>query len=300
MQQAELSLIEFQNKFPNEKRCLMHIYTVRWPNGYRCPRCNHDKASYHSTRNLYQCKKCKYQASIIAGTIFHKTRIPLRKWFWMILFLGRYKSGVSIRSLQKMLKISSYKTAWAMAHKIRHAMSARDAQYQLAGLIEVDDSYFGGSKPGKRGRGAEGKSSVILAVENKGENPGFAKAYHVPQLDKETISDRLKDQFKSDTVIRSDGWRSYNGLASEDIKHEPVVGSGKAGPVNLPWVHLLISNIKGGLLGVYRGVSAKHLSRYLSEFCYRFNRRYWEPQMFDRLLFACTTSKTITYAELME
>jgi transposase-like protein len=300
MQQPELSLIEFQNKFPNEKRCLRHLFNTRWPDGYQCPRCGHDKASYHSTRHLYQCKACQYQTSIIAGTIFHKTRVPLRKWFWMIMFMGRYKSGVSIRNLQKMLKIGTYKTAWLMAHKIRHAMSTRDAEYQLAGLIEIDDSYFGGSKPGKRGRGAGGKSKVVLAVENKNDHPGFAKAYQTPHLDRESIKSRFQGHFKKDSVIRSDGWRSYNALASDSVFHESVIGSGENGARNLPWVHLLISNIKGGLRGVYRGVSSKHLSRYLAEFCYRFNRRSWENQMFDRLLFACTSSKTITYAELSQ
>lgn len=119
MQQTPMSLIEFQQKFSTEEACQQHLFSIRWPNGYRCPRCGHDKASFHSTRHLYQCQACKYQASLTAGTIFHKTRTPLKKWFWMIFLMGRQKSGVSMLSLQRMLEIKSYKTVWTMGHKIR-------------------------------------------------------------------------------------------------------------------------------------------------------------------------------------
>lgn len=158
-----MNLIEYQQKFVTEEACQQRLFRIRWPEGYRCPRCSHDQASFHSTRRLYQCKACKYQASLTAGTIFHKTRAPLKKWFWMIFLTGRQKSGVSMLSLQRMLEIKSYKTMWAIGHKIRKTMVERDAQYKLAGPIEVDDSYFGSSKPGKRGRGASGKGKVVFA-----------------------------------------------------------------------------------------------------------------------------------------
>jgi len=300
MQQKEINLLEFQNKFPTEKSCLKHLYKIRWPNGFQCPRCGHDHASYHSTRNLFQCSSCRYQTSLTAGTIFHRTRTLLRKWFWMILFIGRYKSGISIRSMQKLLNIKDYKTAWMMAHKIRHAMAARDANYQLAGLIEIDDSYFGGSKPGKRGRGASGKAKVVLAIENRDDHAGFAKASMVSEVDSDSIQRAFGSYIRKGATIRSDGWRAYGILRSKAIAHDVVIGSGQDGSKNLPWVHLLISNIKGGIRGVYRGVGAKHLNRYLSEFCYRHNRRFWENQIFDRLLSACTLTTTITYAELSQ
>jgi transposase-like protein len=299
MQQTPMSLIEFQQKFATEEACQQHLFSIRWPNGYRCPRCGHDQASFHSTRHLYQCKACKYQASLTAGTIFHKTRTPLKKWFWMIFLMGRQKSGVSMLSLQRMLEIGSYKTVWAMGHKIRKAMAERDAQYKLAGLIEVDDSYFGSSKPGKRGRGASGKGKVVFAVEVKNDKPGFATIKQVENLGADQISQGLKDRLEEDAEIRTDGWRSYGSLNTGKIKHSPVVvGSGKNAIKVLPWVHTLIANVKGTIRGVYRGVSTRHLSRYLGEFCYRFNRRFWESQIFDRLLTACLNSSTITFAEL--
>ena len=167
MQQPSMDILAFQRKFATERACRKHLFKLRWPDGYRCPRCGHEQSSYHSTRRLYQCKACKYQVSLTAGTVFHRTRTPLRKWFWMIFLMSRQKSGVSMLSLQRMLKIKTYKTVWLMGHKIRKAMADRDAHWKLGGLVEMDDSYFGGSKPGKRGRGASKKSKVVIAVEDK-------------------------------------------------------------------------------------------------------------------------------------
>lgn len=301
MQQKSMSLIKFQRKFATEKACQRHLFHLRWPDGYQCPRCGHNKASFHHTRHLYQCKSCKYQVSFTAGTIFHKTRTPLKKWFWMIFLMGRQKSGISMLSLQRMLEIKTYKTVWTMGHKIRKAMAKRDVYYKLAGLIEIDDTYFGSPKPGKRGRGAEGKAKVVVAVETKGDKPGFATMQQIENLSGDCIYQALNDRLDKDVVSRTDGWRAYGAMSSGRRKHRPVVvGSGENAIKLLPWVHTLIANVKGNIRGVYHGVSPKHLSRYLSEFCYRFNRRFWESQIFDRILTACLNSFTVTFAELKQ
>lgn len=139
MQQGSLNLLAFQKKFRTEKACQKQLFKLRGPQGYRCPRCQHDQAYFHRTRHLYACQACGYQTSLTAGTIFHKTRTSLRNWFWMIFLRGRQKSGASMLSLQRLLEIRTYKPVWAMGHKIRQAMAARAADYQLAGLIELDD-----------------------------------------------------------------------------------------------------------------------------------------------------------------
>ena len=299
MQQKPMSLIAFQRKFPTEKACQDHLFHLRWPEGYQCPRCYHHDAYFHRTRHLYQCKACGYQASLTAGTIFHKTRTPLRKWFWMIFLMGRQKSGISMCSLQRMLEIRSYKTVWTMGHKIRKAMADRDAYYKLAGLIEMDDAYFGASKPGRRGRGAAGKAKVIVAVETAADTPGYAKMHQVPQLRAPQIHEIALEVLDEKVVVRTDGWRAYSVLNSDQRTHEPIaVGGGANASKALPWVHTLIANIKGNIRGVYHGVSNKHLDRYLAEFCYRFNRRFWESQMFDRILAACVATNTVSYSEL--
>jgi transposase-like protein len=299
MQQKPMSLIAFQRRFGTEKACQEHLFRLRWPEGYHCPRCHHNHAYFHRTRHLYQCKACGYQVSLTAGTIFHKTRTPLRKWFWMIFLMGRQKSGISMCSLQRMLEITSYKTIWVMGHKIRKAMADREASYTLAGLIEMDDSYFGASKPGKRGRGAAGKAKVVVGVETKEEKPGFAKMHQVPTVSAHQIHEIANTALGEAVVVRTDGWRAYRVLDDNHRTHEPiVVGDGRNAVKVLPWVHTLIANIKGNIRGVYHGVSSKHLDRYLAEFCYRFNRRFWEPQMFDRIITACVGTNTVSYSEL--
>jgi transposase-like protein len=140
MQQKALSLIQFRKTFGTEKACQKHLFRLRWPEGFRCPRCQHDQAYFQRTRNLYHCRACGYQASLTAGTVFHKTRTPLRKWFLMIWLMGLQKSGISMLSLQRMLEIKTYKTVWTMGHKIRQAIAERDANHKLAGLIELDDT----------------------------------------------------------------------------------------------------------------------------------------------------------------
>ena len=178
-------------------------------------------------------------------------------------------------------------------------MADRDSSYKLGGLIEVDDAYFGGHREGKRGRGADGKSKVVVSVENRGDKPGFASMCVVDAVSKEEIAVKVTPRINEGSVVRTDGWRAYGVLNSDTIEHSPItVGSGKNAVIVLPWVHTLISNIKGNIQGVYHGVNSKHLIRYLPEFCYRFNRRFWESELFDRLLNACVNTTTITYSEL--
>ena len=221
MQQKALSLMQFQKKFGTEKACQRHLFRLRWPEGFRCPHCQHDKAYFQRSRHLYHCKACGYQASLTAGTVFHKTRTPLHKWFWMIWLMGRQKSGISMLSLQRMLEIKTYKTVWTMGHKIRQALAARDANYQLAGLIEMDDTYFGAPKPGKRGRGAAGKAKVVVAVETPTDKPRFAAMRLVPRVSSEEIQVLVQERLATEAVIKTDGWQGYSFLdASPPLRHE--------------------------------------------------------------------------------
>ena len=176
-----------------------------------------------------------------------------------------------------------------------------DADYKLAGLIELDDTYVGGPKPGERGRGAAGKSKVVVAVETPGDKPRFAAMRQVPRVSGDEIKAMAQACLAAKVVARTDGWQAYRVLNSESSFHLPTVtGSGKNAVKLFPWVHTLIANVKGNIRGVYHGVSDKHLPRYLAEFCYRFNRRFWEPQMFNRMVTACLNAQTVTFSELRQ
>lgn len=299
MRQEPMSLLEFQNRFSSEESCSEHLFELRWPGGFRCPRCGHDQYSLIATRQVYQCSACHYHASLTAGTIFHKTRTPLRKWFWMIFLMVRQKSGVSMLNMQRLLDIKSYKTVWSMGHKIRKAMADRDSAYQLAGIIEMDDGFVGPKKKGKKGRGSKGKSKIIVSVESRGKTAGFGCMEHVPAVSSEQILSVAQEKVTKGSRIRTDGLLAYRALEADSFNHEKVVlYRNREGLNELRWVHRMIANLKANLLGTHHGVSGKHLRRYLSEFCYRFNRRFWESQLFDRTLNACVATSTVTYAEL--
>lgn len=310
----EMALLEFQDQFSSEEKCLEYLFKVRWPEGFRCPRCNHDCYYRPYLRGLYECKSCRYQASVTAGTVFHRTKVPLRKWFWLIYRMAISRTGVSIAEMGRELGIRDYKTIWVMAHKIRGAMGQRDSMYRLAGLVEMDESFFGPkSREAKRGRGSERKTTVLIAVsiyrgKDGIEKPGFAHAHVVTSASAEVVGevlDRLGlDQQDKESLIqkiRTDGWKAYGKVAKDKgLDHHRVilVNPQMAGHL-LPWTHKFISNVKAVLRGPHRGVSAKHRQRYLFEACYRFNRRYWSQQLFDRLLFACTLEKPIIREELL-
>lgn len=309
----EMSLLIFQEEFRTESDCRNWLFSTRWPHGFRCPRCNGEEYSLLEPRILYLCKACRYQASLTAGTIFHKTKTSLLKWFWLIYRMATSKTGVSIAEMQRELEIKDYKTIWVMAHKIRKGMSDRDAHYRLAGLVELDESFFGPAFSGKRGRGAERKALVIVAVSTwvgrlGQEKPGFAHAFVANDATANTIEGLLRRlSIPEDEIVplitqmRTDGWRSYQVAAKElgIVHHRAILRDPKDSMKLLPWTHRLIANAKAVISGPHRGVSEKHLQRYLAEVCYRFNRRFWKRQSFHRLLNACASTNTITRNELM-
>lgn len=311
---AEHNLIDFQKAFPDDESCIEHLAEQRWPDGFICPRCGHKGAWYLVKRRLFDCKNCRHQTSITAGTIFHKTRVPLLKWYWLIYHMAMDKVGVSVFEMQRLLGIGCYQTAWLMAHKIRVAMEARDERYSLAGLVEMDESFFGPAGK-KQGRGSEHKSVVLCAVSiyrnKKGEEkPGFAHMRIVDNASAEMIEDFLerlgcgkKTQEGKQLLetIRSDGWRSYGKAAkNKNLSHcRIVLRDPRAAGRLMPWVHRIVSNAKNVIRGTHGGVSEKHLQAYLSEIAYRFNRRFWERELFDRLIQACVCAETITYKKLV-
>jgi len=309
------SLLEFQMAFTNDEDCAKHLMMQRWGNDFICPKCGNKEFWYLTTRKRYECRNCHLQTSATAGTIFHKTRVPLLKWYWLIYHMAMAKVGVSISEMQRILGIGQYRTAWLMAHKVRQAMVKRDEQYGLAGLVEMDESFFGPTGT-KRGRGSEKKSTVLCAVaiyrnRKREEKPGFAHMCVVENAFADTIENYLerlgcsaktKEGKQLMKTIRSDGWKSYGTAAkNKNLSHcKIVLRDPKAAGRLLPWIHKVISNAKTVVRGTHRGVSEKHLQAYLSEITYRFNRRFWEQELFDRLIQACVTAETITYKKLID
>ncbi|OIB01454.1 hypothetical protein AK95_28950 [Paenibacillus sp. LC231] len=296
-QQELMTLKRFQEKFHSEDACREHLFQIRWTNGFFCPKCQHNAFYFLETRKLYQCTNCKHQASVTAGTIMHKSHTPLLTWFWAIFLVAHDKRGVSAVFLARELEIS-YPTAWLMLHKIRKAMGDRDAQYQLAGLVELDDAFFGApTEGGKRGRGTD-QTPVLVGVSlNKQGAPQYVKMQVIPDVKGKTLVEFAKQHIEPGSTISSDAYRSYNALA-EEYNHQPIKFNVKDNPDHLKWLHTMISNAKAFIGGTFHGLDSKHLQSYLNEFCFRTNRRQFEGQLFNRLLAACLSTDTVTYGDL--
>lgn len=298
--QEPLTLIQFQTKFPTEEACHSHLFTMKWPEGFRCAKCGHDHFYETRTRKLklYECKQCSYQATVIVGTVMEKTHIDLIKWFWAIYLVAHDKRGISAVMLSEDLEVS-YKTAWLILHKIRNAMSNRDSQYMLAGIVELDDAFFGApTEGGKRGRGTD-KTKVIVGLSlNQQGHPLYVKMEVIPDIKGVTLVDFANRAIELGSVISSDAYKSYNALAKQGYQHTPQEYNPVDHPDHLHWLHTVISNAKAFIGGTYHGLDSKHLQAYLNEFCYRFNRRKFKGELFNRLLSCCSSTHVITYSEL--
>lgn len=296
----EMSLPQFMRRFRTESACRDHLFKLKWPNGFTCPSCGHQQYYDLPKRRLCQCKACGHQSSVTADTVMHKTRTPLRKWFCALYLLANDKRGLSALQLSKKLEVSYY-VAWTMLHKVRRAMKERDSRYRLQGVIEMDDSFFGGGSGGrKRGRGTK-KTPVIIEASTYKDAVRFARMHVVEHVDKKTIGRIVETDLKDNQTIRTDGWRAYGVVEKKGHRHQRWVNlTPKEINIFLKWVHTLASNSKAFLLGTFHGIGKKHLQSYLDEFCYRFNRRQWEGQIFDRLVTACANSRGLTFSELTQ
>lgn len=229
--------------------------------------------------------------------MFHKSRTPLRQWFWAIFLVARDKRGHSALQLSKELSIP-YVRAWLMLHRIRTAMAYRDVRYQLTGVVEMDEAYFGAPDPGQKGRGTRrAKALVALGLRTDGK-PRFVKMLTIKRLDARSVKAFAEASIAPGSTIRTDGLNVYRGLSQQGFRHEPTVAPGRTKDAVLHWAHTVISNAKAFITGTFHGLPDKHIQRYLDEFCYRFNRRHRETELFDRLLLACVTGPAKTRDEL--
>jgi len=272
MEDYPATLMEFENRFGSEEACREYIYQLRWPDGFRCPRCQQEKA-WLTRRNLYHCVHCKYETSVTAGTIFQDTRKPLRLWFRAIWYVVNQKNGVSAMGLQRILGIQRYETVWIWLHKLRTAM-VRPGRDLLSGTVEVDETYIGGRRPGKRGRGAAGKSLVLIVAEDKGHHIGRIRLRRIPDARGASLIPAVRENVEGGSVVRTDDWNGYSQLTNNGYKHVIARKSTDVGENLLPLVNRVAALLKRWLQGTHQGaVRASHLDYYLDEFTFRFNRR---------------------------
>jgi transposase-like protein len=279
------SLAEFQDRFASEADCRRYLVACRWPDGFRCPRCGEPDAYELAGRELLQCRSCRHQASVTAGTVLHRTHVPLRLWFAAAYLVTTHTPGFSAVQLQRQLGLARYETAWTMLHKLRRAM-LRPERDRLSGVVEVDEAYVGGLEEGRRGgrRRDSSKSIVVGAVEVRGRGSGRVRLAVVDDLSAASLVPFVEASVEPGSAVLTDGWQGYAPLR-RGYDHRPAtVGDPRNASVLLPRVHRTFSNLKTWLRGTHHGVSAKHLPSYVDEFVFRFNRRRTPMAAFQSLL----------------
>ena len=272
MEEFPKTVQEFEEKFASEQACIDYLFRIRWPEGFHCPRCGYEKF-WAMKRGLYRCTHCDLQTSVIAGTIFQDTRKPLKLWFQAMWYIINQKPGVSALGLQRVLGLGSYRTAWTWLHKLRCAM-VRPGRDRLSGAVEVDETYIGGSKPGKRGRGAAGKVLVLVAAQEDGKQIGRIRLQRIADASANSLGKAVQEMVAPGSIVRTDDWSGYRGVDMLGYTHVVIRQDAFLGENLLPLANRVISLLKRWLLGTHQGaVQASHLDYYLDEFTFRFNRR---------------------------
>lgn len=265
------TLLELESRFSTEEACRVYLFSLRWPDGWLCSRCGGRTAKL-IRRDLLRCIECHYESSVTSGTIFQDTHLPLKTWFLAMWHVTSQKNGISALGLQGTLGLGSYKTAWSMLHKMRRAM-VRPGRERLHGLVEVDETYWGGGEEGVVGRLTEKKALIIIGAEADGDGIGRIRMRHIPNTTKESLHGFIVDSIEPGSTVRTDGLNAYLGL--KDYTHERQVQRRQSrGEHLLPRVHRVASLLKRWMLGTHQGaIGFEHLDYYLDEFTFRFNRR---------------------------
>jgi predicted RNA-binding Zn-ribbon protein involved in translation (DUF1610 family) len=306
------SLLEFQRRFPDEASCALFLFERRWPEGFACPDCGGTRSWLLKSRAYtYECVACGRQTSVTAGTILHRTKLPLTTWFWAAHLMATHSNGMSAQQLMGQLGLGSYKTAWLLAQKLRRSMVDPDRD-PLAGVVEVDQTempFRANDDPNKPLK--TGKIIVIGAVEvidRATGAPQRPKALGRKHLD--TLSGRvrlaaissnhatpihafIKANIAPGATLVTDGHASYPGIAG--YRHDPRVVGKMAAHIALKWIHRVFALMKRWGLGTYHGLRRQHIDTYLNEFVFRYNRRFYRHVSFATVLGLAANRSPVSY-----
>jgi transposase-like protein len=254
----------------------------------------------HRRRLVWQCKGCGAQTSVTAGTVMHKTRTPLRLWFWAAYLVATHHPGISAVQLQRQLGIGRHETAWMVLHKLRRAMVAPERE-PLKREVEVDEFFLGGVEEGHKGRGPGAKKTLCgVAVEVRGRGSGRVRLSVLEDASGRSLGSLVKRTTAVGAIVHTDAWQGYSGLSKAGYDHRPrSQRAGVGEEPYLPRAHRAISNLKAWLHGTHRGASREHLQAYLHEFTFRHNRRRTPHAAFQTLLGLSTVHQPSTYREII-
>src|ERR1035437_6800754 len=293
--------MEFKAMFKTEQNCIDYIESFRWKQGFVCPICGSIRY-WKKSKGLYECIDCGAESTVTNGTIFHKSTKPLLVWFHAIWWMVAQKNGVSAKGLQKILGLGSYQTAWTWLHKFRRLMIL-SSRTKLKGVVEVDEVLVGGKTSGKRGRGAEGKSLVVVAVEVLGRRTGRTRMAKISDASSKSLIAFIEENIEPSSIIITDGWSSYNELSEKGYQHKVQKATVKDEDEEvLPNVHRIASLLKRWLLGTHQSYLNKNkLEYYLDEYVFRYNRRTSKSRglLFMRLIEQAVITAPVSYKEII-
>jgi transposase-like protein len=294
--QRGLSMSEFMDRYGTVEQCEAALAAMRWPDGFACPVCSGPAScSFRRAGRLYwQCASCRHQCSVISGTIFESTKLPLTRWFLAMHLLTQAKNNVSALELKRHLGVS-YPTAWLVKHKLMEVMRLREDGRQLTGRVEIDDAYLGGERSGgKTGRGSENKVPFIAAVQTTEDGKPVVACFAQAPFTKEAVEQFAAKSLARPLTVVSDGLGCFTVAESAGVHERIVTGGGKAS-VKLPQfqaVNTVLSNLKTAMTGTYHAIKfEKYAHRYLAEVQYRFNRRFDLRSILRRLVRVAAATK---------
>lgn len=269
---VKFTIRQFNEKYPTEDACLTEIFANRYGTLKKCPACKKDTKFYKvKGRKCYACQWCSYQLHPLADTIFHKSETPLKSWFFAIFLFANSRNGVSAKELERQLGVT-YKTAWRMAKQIRRLFD-KPRKTKLRKTVEVDETYYGARKPGKRGRGAAGKTPIIGIVQRNGKIVAKIIKGHKTA----DIIPIVRQNVRKGSEVMTDELQAYHLLRPLGYKHKRVNHASKQyvqGDVHTNTIEGFWSQLKRSLTGTYHAVSPKYLQSYVDEFAYRYNLRH--------------------------
>ena len=276
---------DYDKLFSTERKCRAYLERLRWADGFVCPTCGHTQA-WRRGQSFRQCKGCRRRFSVTAGTVFHGSRYPLRTWFEVAWHVCEQKNGISALGLKRAMGFGSYHTAFRWLHAMRKVM-VLPYRNPLDGEVEVDETFVGGVKSGKRGRGAAGKVLVLIAAEVRGTVVGRIRLRVIPDATMATLTPAVTELVEKGSNVVTDGWGGYGGLTGAGFNHTISRYTPAVGKNLLPKVNRVASLLKRWIMGTHQGsVSHDMLQCYLDEFVFRFNRRTAKSRglLFQRLL----------------
>lgn len=294
--QRGLSIAEFMDRYGTEEKCEAAVAQSRWPSGFVCQKCGGPSRSTfkRNGRSYWQCANCPHQSTVLAGTIFACTKLPLMRWFLAMHLLTQAKNNVSALELKRHLGVS-YPSAWLIKHKLMEVMRLREEDRRLAGRVEIDDAYLGGRRSGgKTGRGSENKVPFLIALQTTEDCKPHLVCFSQQPFTKEAMDRFLARSLALPLTLVSDGLSCFTTVQGKGVVHRRIITGGGKQAVELPQfmaINTVLGNFKTALSGTYHAVKFwKYAPRYLAEVQYRFNRRYNLRSILPRLIHAAAST----------